>query len=384
MDSLIKALSMTKYILLSLLLITLSSCGQSSGLAPDEISGLLPFDGVTCAVTVEQDMTADEFEAILQDGNSASDPFIVCIGENVSINEGSSNDINMDFAFLHIQGFSNTSSLINNVTLTSSTHDVNAIFRRLRVTGTGAGGVAISSMNSTQATFLDIQDCNVISEHRGIHAISDPSSELIIRNTTISTENLSIHNYGDASQNLVIENSQITSIDSDAIFIHALNSSAVTIQNSQIAAKGVTFEVLSGFSGIGNFNIANSTFNATSSGLEFNQYSIVNATIENTTITTGATGIYMGTIAVDINLNLGGNTIRANGGNAGTYTSMYLHYGNNLIMNDISSKKHLTCNDVNSPATNFTKVLETTTPPTGTFSIANTQNGDNNTIPNCP
>lgn len=119
-------------------LLFLQGCGVTTGVAPTFIEEInTAYDGVTCAVTVESDLSSAAFAALLEDGASESSPFIICIGNNVTIGSTGTN-LDIHRSNIRIQGYSSETSIIHNARINEQT---GVHFQKLSIVGTGGAGV---------------------------------------------------------------------------------------------------------------------------------------------------------------------------------------------------------------------------------------------------
>jgi hypothetical protein len=170
----------TSLTLLSLLL--LQGCGETGGLAPIS-GGSLPYDGVTCEVTVESDLSNAAFTAMLQDGVSNTEPFIICVGPSVTIGSTGTNlDINKNY--VRIQGYSEVTSVIHNARI-SARYGLH--FQKLAIFGTGGPGVDLGAGIGEIANYKVIGSV-VNSNNVGLKISADigGSPEIEVRTTAIT------------------------------------------------------------------------------------------------------------------------------------------------------------------------------------------------------
>jgi hypothetical protein len=238
---------------LLLLLASLCSC-VSNGVAPG--SGNQAYDGVTCNYTVTADMTAATFETHLQNGTSTSAPYVVCIADGVDINGGQTGVVNISKEYLLIQGFSNSTSTITNISASSvSFNDPSIIFRRLKLIGNSADALYSSSGPGTSTT-LTVANANIVSSNRGVYLNGNNGRDIVfsgsILNIVAGLDGISLSSNNGGSTTAAIATSDITAGNGRGILVYSQNGGSVMMsvgdlilrENNSTAGGNAALEVI--------------------------------------------------------------------------------------------------------------------------------------------
>lgn len=306
-------------IILSLLALAVS-CGQD-GVAP----ALEAFDYSICDEIIIQNTNNATFQGLLQDGASASDPFTVCIEEDVTIGaDGSSVSVNKNNIL--IIGVSQTTSVVKG--LAPGVSNPTLYVRNLTLVPTTAGmfpNICFSNQYGSGTYLFDKIICSAPQAH-----------------STMDGSAFQVGGNGAVSVNLTISNSVITSSryaigasgNNGASITSTLTSNTLTVNGSAIS-----FMMNNGSTGV---------MNAAGNTMKYN----------------GAGG------------GMNNEAINVFGNNSSSVTA-----------NDTSgSRKNFACKVASSAGT-FSSVFSISvingSSSGGTFTAAGTQNGGN-TVGNCP
>jgi hypothetical protein len=136
---------------------------QSDGFAPSTDE----FDGKRCDALVETNLSAAEFEALAEDGASASDPFRICVKSGVIVNADAVDEIELDKVNLEVLGSNKENPEVNRIIVLATGAGV-VRFERLNIAGDGAGYAVTFGEDSV--TEVEIED-SVLTDDGGNLAV---------------------------------------------------------------------------------------------------------------------------------------------------------------------------------------------------------------------
>lgn len=216
-------------------ILMLVGCG-TDGTAPSITSD--PFDGYACNTTVATDLTASEFEALLQAGSSSSSPYRICLKSGVEINSAEAS-LSVNVNNVEIRGANTKDATLHNVTAAVSGASNLVRFVNVNIVGDATGGLSIQGSGTYEVITSTIKGTGEMMEEV-FHIYNGPTvfvSGSSITSTSSSSDCALCFLVQTVSTALTLENSVITfGGESGLKFIHQGGSGTVNLKGNTFKA----------------------------------------------------------------------------------------------------------------------------------------------------